>query len=85
MNAPCTGLSEMVPGLDRYLDGSGEGIPSNVMVDGGYYSKAPDNVPLIGPSAPGFYTCTDPMHARTHARPRTHARALYQKEKEKEN
>ena len=27
------------------------------MTDGGYYSKAPDNIPLIGQSGPGLYTC----------------------------
>ena len=40
------GLAVMVPGLARYVDER----PS-ALVDGGYYCKAPDNRPLIGPSA----------------------------------
>ena len=39
------GLATMVPGFDRYIDRSAEAI-----VDGGYYCKAPDNRPLIGPT-----------------------------------
>jgi glycine/D-amino acid oxidase-like deaminating enzyme len=40
------GLAVMVPGLARYVDGR-----PPALVDGGYYCKAPDNRPLIGPSA----------------------------------
>lgn len=39
------GLAVMVPGLAGYLDQRASAI-----VDGGYYCKAPDNRPLIGPS-----------------------------------
>jgi glycine/D-amino acid oxidase-like deaminating enzyme len=39
------GLAVMVPGLSRYADEGVSGI-----VDGGYYCKAPDNRPLIGPT-----------------------------------
>lgn len=51
------GLSEMVPGLEEYL----EKIPPSTMVDGGYYTKVPDNMPVIGPATAeagsGFYSC----------------------------
>jgi len=51
------GLSEMVPGLEEYL----EKIPPSTQVDGGYYTKVPDNMPVIGPatasSTSGFYSC----------------------------
>lgn len=40
------GLAVMVPGLARYVDQR-----ASALVDGGYYCKAPDNRPLIGPSA----------------------------------
>ncbi len=44
------GLSSMVPGLAAYLDR----LPEPV-VDGGYYTAAPDNMPLVGPAGPdGF-------------------------------
>ena len=39
------GLSAMVPGLQAYVDHA-----HNAIVDGGYYCKAPDNRPLIGPT-----------------------------------
>jgi glycine/D-amino acid oxidase-like deaminating enzyme len=39
------GLAVMVPGLDKYVR------RVDVIVDGGYYCKAPDNRPLIGPTA----------------------------------
>jgi glycine/D-amino acid oxidase-like deaminating enzyme len=39
------GLTAMIPGLARYAGRAHEGI-----VDGGYYCKAPDNRPLIGPA-----------------------------------
>ena len=45
------GLSTMIPGFGRYLDG----LPQSV-VDGGYYMKTEENRPLIGPAGPdGFY------------------------------
>jgi glycine/D-amino acid oxidase-like deaminating enzyme len=40
------GLAAMMPGLRAYIGRSHEAI-----VDGGYYCKAPDNRPLIGPTA----------------------------------
>ena len=40
------GLAVVVPGLSRYVDRATTGI-----VDGGYYCKAPDNRPLIGPTS----------------------------------
>jgi len=49
-------LSQMVPRLDEYLGN----IPSSTIIDGGYYTKAMDNLPLIGrlPGAPeGAYIC----------------------------
>jgi glycine/D-amino acid oxidase-like deaminating enzyme len=39
------GLAVMVPGLARYIDER-----ASALVDGGYYCKAPDNRPLIGPT-----------------------------------
>jgi glycine/D-amino acid oxidase-like deaminating enzyme len=39
------GLAVMIPGLSRYVDERASGT-----VDGGYYCKAPDNRPLIGPT-----------------------------------
>ncbi len=39
------GLAVMCPGLSHYIDQAREAI-----VDGGYYCKAPDNRPLIGPT-----------------------------------
>ena len=45
------GLTTMVPGMARYLDH----LPRST-VDGGYYSKTPENRPLIGPAGPdGFH------------------------------
>jgi glycine/D-amino acid oxidase-like deaminating enzyme len=40
------GLAVMCPGLARYVANAHQAI-----VDGGYYCKAPDNRPLIGPTA----------------------------------
>lgn len=40
------GLTVMVPGLSAYL-----GRSPMAVVDGGYYCKAPDNRPLVGPTA----------------------------------
>lgn len=48
------GMSVLVPGLSAYLDP----MP-RPYVDGGYYTKAPDNRPLVGPlSVPGTYVCS---------------------------
>jgi glycine/D-amino acid oxidase-like deaminating enzyme len=45
------GMTTMVPGLGAYLDR----LPHST-VDGGYYSKTPENRPLIGPAGPeGFH------------------------------
>ncbi len=45
------GLTTMVPAFGTYLDG----LPASV-VDGGYYTKTPENRPLVGPAGPrGFY------------------------------
>jgi glycine/D-amino acid oxidase-like deaminating enzyme len=45
------GLTTMVPEMARYLDH----LPRST-VDGGYYSKTPENRPLIGPAGPeGFH------------------------------
>jgi glycine/D-amino acid oxidase-like deaminating enzyme len=40
------GLAAMIPGVGKYVTESASAI-----VDGGYYCKAPDNRPLIGPTA----------------------------------
>ena len=40
------GLAVMIPGLARYVDQG-----ASAVVDGGYYCKAPDNRPLVGPTA----------------------------------
>ncbi|MGI9520330.1 MAG: NAD(P)/FAD-dependent oxidoreductase [Hyphomicrobiaceae bacterium] len=48
------GMGVMVPGLGRYFDP----MP-RPYVDGGYYTKTPDNRPLIGPlSVPGSFVCS---------------------------
>lgn len=47
------GMRTMVPGLGRYLDHMPQPF-----VDGGYYTKAPDNRPLVGPTAiAGLLVC----------------------------
>ena len=49
----------MVPALGGYLADDGT-MRANVSVDGGYYTKTPDNLPLIGalPDAPrGAHIC----------------------------
>lgn len=47
------GMSTMLPALGVYLDH----LPQP-FVDGGFYTKAPDNMPLIGPSGPaGSIVC----------------------------
>ena len=38
------GLARMIPGMRAYFDAA-----DTLPVDGGYYCKAPDNRPLIGP------------------------------------
>ena len=40
------GLAVMIPALNQYVQRG-----ANVIVDGGYYCKAPDNRPLIGPTS----------------------------------
>ena len=40
------GLAVMIPALDAYVHSG-----ARVIVDGGYYCKAPDNRPLIGPTS----------------------------------
>lgn len=53
------GLAQMVPGLGGYLGEDGS-MHASVTIDGGYYTKTPDNLPLIGavPNAPrGAYIC----------------------------
>ena len=48
------GMAVMVPGLEAYFDP----MPKPY-VDGGYYTKTPDNRPLVGPLAlPGAYVCS---------------------------
>lgn len=48
------GLETMVPGLSVYR----ERLPEST-VDGGYYTKTPENRPLIGPAGPeGFHVVT---------------------------
>jgi glycine/D-amino acid oxidase-like deaminating enzyme len=47
------GMSAMLPGMSGYRDR----LPMPV-VDGGYYTKAADNRPLVGPAGPdGFVVC----------------------------
>jgi glycine/D-amino acid oxidase-like deaminating enzyme len=47
------GLSTMLPAMAVYADA----LPAH-SVDGGYYTKTPDNRPLIGPLGPhGSYVC----------------------------
>ena len=47
------GMSVMIPGLSTYY----EHMPK-AFVDGGYYTKTPENRPLIGPTpVEGFYLC----------------------------
>lgn len=41
------GLSRMIPELAVYL----ENIPRSTLVDGGYYTQTPDNIPLVGPAS----------------------------------
>ena len=48
------GMAVMVPGLRAYFDA----MP-RPFVDGGYYTKTPENRPLIGPlEVPGAYVCS---------------------------
>jgi glycine/D-amino acid oxidase-like deaminating enzyme len=47
------GLTSMLPGLRRYLDK----LPRAVL-DGGYYTRTPENRPIIGPlPLEGAYAC----------------------------
>ncbi|GMQ84836.1 MAG: FAD-dependent oxidoreductase [Acidimicrobiia bacterium] len=47
------GLATMVPALAAYLED-----PPQCVVDGGYYTRTTDNLPLIGPVGPrGSYVC----------------------------
>lgn len=47
------GLTAMLPAMSAYCDG----LPEHT-VDGGYYTKTIDNIPLIGPIGPaGSYLC----------------------------
>ena len=49
-----------MPGLGEYLRDDGSAMP-RVHLDGGYYTRAPDNLPLLGPlpGAPaGAYVLT---------------------------
>ena len=47
------GLTTMIPALGAY-----QAKPPESVVDGGYYTKATDNLPMIGPSgADGGYVC----------------------------
>ena len=53
------GLQKAVPRLAEYLAEDGS-LQASFSVDGGYYTKTPDNLPLIGPlpDAPlGIYVC----------------------------
>jgi len=43
-------MSRMVPRLGEYFDSDGT-MSASIAVDGGYYTKAPDNMPLVGPVA----------------------------------
>ena len=48
------GMAVMVPGLRQYLDPM-----LKPYVDGGYYTKTPENRPLIGPlDVPGTFVCS---------------------------
>ncbi len=47
------GMARLVPAMGRYRDA----LPETV-VDGGYYTKTGENLPLIGPAGPdGHYVC----------------------------
>lgn len=47
------GLTTMLPALDVYRDR----LPESV-VDGGYYTKTPENLPILGPAGPaGSFVC----------------------------
>jgi len=49
------GLSVMIPKLKPYI----EKLPPGTTVDGGYYTKSPDNKPLIGPisNIKNYFVC----------------------------
>ncbi len=47
-------MAVVIPGLERYFERM-----EKPWVDGGYYAKAPDNRPLVGPlGTPGVFACT---------------------------
>ena len=57
----------MVPALGDYFGDDGT-LVAPVAVDGGYYTKAADNMPMVGPvpDAPrGCYMCAIPSPAHT--------------------
>jgi hypothetical protein len=57
---PYTIYLTKVPALGEYLRDEGSAMP-RVHLDGGYYTRAPDNLPIIGPlpGAPaGTYVLT---------------------------
>ena len=73
----------MVPALGDYFGEDGT-LVAPVAVDGGYYTKAADNMPMVGPvpdTPRGCYMCaiTRPLPPRTRPMP-TFSRlsALYQ-------
>jgi glycine/D-amino acid oxidase-like deaminating enzyme len=42
------GLETMVPGFSQYTRGDND-VPRSTSVDGGYYTRTPENVPLVDP------------------------------------
>jgi glycine/D-amino acid oxidase-like deaminating enzyme len=52
------GLSQFLPGLEEYTKGSST-TSRRAAVDGGYYCKTPENLPLIGPvpNVSGAFIC----------------------------
>ena len=62
---------QMVPALGGYFGDDGT-LAAPVAVDGGYYTKAADNMPMIGPvpDAPrGCYMCAIPRPLPPRTRP----------------
>ena len=63
-----------MPALGEYLRDEGSAMP-RVHLDGGYYTRAPDNLPLIGPlpGAPaGAYVLTLTLNLDPHPGPDPH-------------
>ena len=63
-----------VPALGEYLRDEGSAMP-RVQLDGGYYTRAPDNLPLIGPmpGAPaGARVACCPMTLNPNPHPNPH-------------